>query len=340
MQNPRFLVLTGHLNDYPLPDLVGILRHQRKTGRLLIEYPSGPAAFYFQEGELVDAQVDKLSGLQAVCVALAQPGSPFNFNPLIAPTRRSIENSLQRVVSELLGCWEESPLQIETAVSERSLPPPEPRAIPASTSGDSEINALEVTAPTLTPPAASYSRVTLAMAAGGLMMAGLSTVIAVTGGFKGRAESATPASLAAKPALRVDPVSSQENGSVAPQPESQTITPDQSRGGTSVLGQSRPRVAQKGRAVLNNPAPFEAPSATALNESTQTKRNDEVNVSAPSVDVVMQIENGRVLRAAIANPRKGMDGYEALALRIARQRRYPAKKSGQETVRIRVSPPD
>jgi hypothetical protein len=99
-------------------------------------------------------------------------------------------------------------------------------------------------------------------------------------------------------------------------------------------------VAQKGRAVLNNPAPFEAPSATALNESTQTKRNDEVNVSAPSVDVVMQIENGRVLRAAIANPRKGMDGYEALALRIARQRRYPAKKSGQETVRIRVSPPD
>src|SRR5688572_11492501 len=96
MQNPRFVVLTGHLNDYPLSDLVGILRYQRKTGRLLIEYPNGPATFYFQEGELVDAQVDKLSGLQAVCVALAQPASPFNFNPLIAPARRSIENSLQR----------------------------------------------------------------------------------------------------------------------------------------------------------------------------------------------------------------------------------------------------
>ena len=346
MQNPRFVVLTGHLNDYPLPDLVGILRHQRKTGRLLIEYPSGPAAFYFQEGELVDAQVDKLSGLQAVCVALAQPGSPFNFNPLIAPTRRSIENSLQRVVSELLGCWDESPLQIETAVSERSLPPPEPRAIPASTSGDSEINALEVlTLPTLTPQGASYSRVMLAMAAAALMMAGLSTVIAVSGGFKGRAESATPASLTAKPALRVDPVSSQETGSVAPQAESRTITPEltdasNARVGTSVLGQSRPRVAQKGRALLTNEAPSEAPPPAAANESIQTNGKDEVNVSAQSVDVVMQIENGRVLRASIANPRKGMDGYEALALRIARQRRYPAKKSGQETVRIRVSPPD
>ena len=37
----------------------------------------------------------------------------------------------------------------------------------------------------------------------------------------------------------------------------------------------------------------------------------------------MQIENGRVLKASIANPRPGMDSYEALALRIARQRRLP-----------------
>ena len=113
MQHSRFLVLTGHLNDYPLSDLVGILRHQQKTGRLLIEYPNSPASFFFNEGELVDAQLDNLSGLQAVCVALAQPPSSFNFNPLIRPTRRSIENSLQKVVSELLGCWGENELEVE-----------------------------------------------------------------------------------------------------------------------------------------------------------------------------------------------------------------------------------
>ena len=66
MQNSRFVVLTGHLDDYPLSDLVGILRHQRKTGRLLIEYSIGPAMFYFQAGELVDAQLNDLSGLQAI----------------------------------------------------------------------------------------------------------------------------------------------------------------------------------------------------------------------------------------------------------------------------------
>ena len=30
MQPSRFVILTGHLNDYPLSDLVGILRHQRR----------------------------------------------------------------------------------------------------------------------------------------------------------------------------------------------------------------------------------------------------------------------------------------------------------------------
>jgi hypothetical protein len=51
----------------------------------------------------------------------------------------------------------------------------------------------------------------------------------------------------------------------------------------------------------------------------------------------MQIENGRVLKASIANPKPGMDSYEALALRIARQRRFPTTTSGAETVTISVN---
>ena len=126
MHQSRFVVLTGHLNQYPLSDLVGILRHQKKTGRLLIEYPKGPAMFFFQEGELIDARLNELSGLQAICVALAQPEAAFNFNPLIPATRRSIEPSLQRAVSELFGCWDESALQIEAATT----PQPELLALP------------------------------------------------------------------------------------------------------------------------------------------------------------------------------------------------------------------
>ena len=54
----------------------------------------------------------------------------------------------------------------------------------------------------------------------------------------------------------------------------------------------------------------------------------------------MQIENGRVLIASIANPKPGRESYEALALRIARQRRYAATVSGGQTVTIAVSPKD
>src|SRR5688572_30167130 len=127
--NDRFVVLTGHLGNYPLSDLVGILRHQRKSGRLLIEYAKGPATFFFQNGELVDARMNELTGLQAIVVALNQPDASFNFNPLIQSPRRSIEPSVQRVVSELLGCWDESALQVE--VTPVALPVrPEPLALP------------------------------------------------------------------------------------------------------------------------------------------------------------------------------------------------------------------
>src|ERR1044071_4035904 len=162
MQNERFVVLTGHLNNYPLSDLVGILRHQRKSGRLLIEYSKGPATFFFQDGELIDARMNELTGLQAICVALAQPEASFNFNPLIQSPRRSIDPSLQRAVLELFGCWDESALQIETTAPAQ----PEVLALPPA------------------QPAIVRKRSQLLIAAAFVTVVGLSTVIAVTGGFK------------------------------------------------------------------------------------------------------------------------------------------------------------
>src|SRR5687767_1405711 len=167
--NDRFVVLTGHLNNYPLPDLIGILRHQRKSGRLLIEYPKGPATFFFQNGELIDARMNELTGLQAIVVAMAQPEAAFNFNPLIQSSRRSIEPSLKRVVSELLGCWDESALQIEAMPVVREVAArPEPLALPP--------------APVRTSSLVQQRSVLLVTAV--LIGVGLSTVIAVTGGFK------------------------------------------------------------------------------------------------------------------------------------------------------------
>src|SRR5689334_7213850 len=197
MQNNRFVVLTGHLSNYPLSDLVGILRHQKKTGRLLIEYSKGPAMFFFQEGELIDARLNELTGLQAICVALGQPDAAFNFNPLIPATRRSIEPSLQRAVSGLFGCWDESVLQIETTAA----------AQPAFE---------RLTEPLALPPAPPMSRLRqrplLFMAAAVLVGVGLSTLIVVSAGFSAN----TPAAAAQAPSINVAQSPSSSVSSVPP----------------------------------------------------------------------------------------------------------------------------
>ena len=302
MQNNRFVVLTGHLSSYPLSDLVGILRHQRKSGRLLIEYPKGPATFFFQNGELIDARMNELIGLQAICVALAQPEASFNFNPLIQSPRRTIDPSFQRAVSELFGCWDETALQIESTATPPSLEAPTNSA--ASGSRTLAGRRTELLALPPGPSSLVQKRSLLLIAAAVVIVIGLSTVIAVTGGFKGNQTA--------------DASSAQNQSQSAPV--------------------AAPVEVQKAAV-----AAVVRPSRTA-SERREEKRNKPVTENKPEIDsepspaikVVMQIENGRVLKASVANHKPGMDSYEALALRIARQRRYPTTASGGETVTINV----
>ena len=283
MQNNRFVVLTGHLSNYPLSDLVGILRHQKKTGRLLIEYSKGPATFFFQDGELVDARLNDLIGLQAICVALAQPDAAFNFNPLIPPTRRSIEPSLQRAVSELFGCWDESTLQIETTAATR----------PAFERRDE---------PLALPPAPPISqlrqRPLIFMAAAVLIGIGLSTVIVITAG-------STPNAPVVAAEAPLAPV--------AQSPSVSSVSPV--------------------RPLVSSTKPKPRPPKTS-----HTDHTEKTEPKHEPIKVVMQIENGRVLNASVANHKAGLDSYETMALRIARQRRYPNTVSGGQTVTISVSP--
>lgn len=289
MQNERFVVLTGHLSNYPLADLVGILRHQRKSGRLLIEYAKGPATFFFQNGELIDARMNELTGLQAICVALAQPEASFNFNPLIQSSRRSIEASYRRAVAELFGCWDDSFAQIETAVASQ----PEVLALPPA------------------PPVIVRKRSLFLIGAAIAIAVGLSIVIALIGGLNNNAAAET----AVQPnQTHVAPVAAE---SEAPKPPVATV--------------SKPNRKEEKRTKP------EVKSDTESVAEAQPVKEPEPEPTSQSIKVVMQIENGRVLKAAIANPKPGMDSYEALALRIARQRRYPATANGGQTVTINVS---
>jgi len=293
MQNERFVVLTGHLSNYPLSDLVGILRHQRKSGRLLIEYAKGPATFFFQNGELIDARLNELTGLQAICVALAQPEASFNFNPLIQSSRRSIEPSLQRAVAELFGCWDENFAQIEIAAA----PQPEPLALPPA------------------PPVTVRKRSLFLIVAAIVLAIALSLVIALIGGVNNNAAAETAVQASE---THVAPVVTEPEPAKAP-----------------VATVVKPKSIERKEEKRTKP---EVKSETEAVAEAQPVVKEPEPASPQSIRVVMQIENGRVLKASIANPKPGMDSYEALALRIARQRRYPATANGGETVTITVGP--
>jgi hypothetical protein len=55
--------------------------------------------------------------------------------------------------------------------------------------------------------------------------------------------------------------------------------------------------------------------------------------------VRLEVEKGRVARSFVVEHRQGMEAYEALALKIARQRRYSESASGQETIAVRINEP-
>ena len=143
------------------------------------------------------------------------------------------------------------------------------------------------------------------LAAAVLIGVGLSTVIAITGGF-----SANPPVVAAEAPRAV----------VQQNPPSPSMS-----SASSVL-------------PIHSAKPKPRPKTSNTDNTDNTEKTESAAPKDQPISVVMQIENGRVLKAAIANPKPGRESYEALALRIARQRRYAPSVSGGQTVTIAVSP--
>jgi hypothetical protein len=220
-----------------------------------------------------------MGGLQAVLVALSQPNASFNFNPLIQPPRHSINESSQKVILELLGCWEEKTIDVESApgngrafstqAQEGSVPPPVPdfETLPKA----KEVLALPPSS--LELAARRRNRRVLIGSAIISLLVSLITVVAITRWL-----------------VRRD-------------------------------------------------------LAAALSETTgDSRRNADgrglAGAGAQTVSVIVQVEKGRVSKAFVEEPRPGLEAYEALALRIARSRRYSQTASGQETVSIKINSPE
>ncbi|HEX8117293.1 MAG TPA: DUF4388 domain-containing protein [Pyrinomonadaceae bacterium] len=318
IERTQFVVLTGHTDEQPLPDLIGRLRVQRKSGRLQVEYGDGPGSFFFEDGQMVDARLGELRGVEALYAALALEGGSFNFNPLVRPPERNIDRQGQQFIRDLVEAPrreglaeirlaggaqgggqvtlpERAPLQLGPG-AEELLAPLQDR-----------LSAVEIV---IESTARRFSRERLAYAVVIGFLVGLSVVTTLHvlyGPFFGQRSEP----LADRPAVREQPPAVE----AAPAPNANLAAPT---------------------ASTSEPAP-PVPSAASV---VGSRRFD--GVPAPRreyvVEVLVEVKNGRVTDARVWNPRPGASPYESVALKMARDRTYPDNFTGGERVKIRVKP--
>ncbi len=83
-------LLSGSLEEIPLPDIARLFQSTRKTGRLALASGRSTGSIYFDKGEIVDCQSVNMSGLDALKhVALFNRGS-FEFFDGMSPASQTL----------------------------------------------------------------------------------------------------------------------------------------------------------------------------------------------------------------------------------------------------------
>lgn len=348
------MALTGQLIDLSLVELIEFFCSQRKSGRLKVMYPQSPAYFYIQQGTLVDAKIGSLSGVDAVYYAMTLENASFKFSAAFEPTRRTIHQPWTAVALEGLRRIDEG-IKPSEPFSAVSTSEPEDESEEAETvAGSTQVESSTVVAQDESAAVPMSLMVEKASAPGRRNLfifsaAAVVLLISVTalGSFAGwfaQGKSASAATASSQPdANAVSKSDEQAIGNSNPD-EGQAAQVEASNGAenadasapvesAAALAAKREREARE-RDRLKNNWPADQ-SQTVQPEQTQAaapapEKKPEPAKPAPKT-VTVQVtydEAGRVTQAS---------GGDPTALRIARQKRFPAGKAGSTTVTIPIN---
>jgi hypothetical protein len=361
------MALTGELSDLSLAELIEFFCNQRKTGRLKVMYPIGPGYFYLQAGSVVHARIGELRGIEAVYCALTLSNASFTFSPAFEAPEHTINQPWTSVVLEGLRRMDEGILPSNPFPEESSSPvepivetivetvtAAEPEIAVAVEEPAREIEApkdapieLPIVAPVAMPAflaaAENESRrkmkpwtLVAVVFAVILVLAGIGVPWVMHARNKAAQAVAEPGTLPAASAETSAPATSPGETSPVPTPDETVVPPTNSAEAEQFAKRQREaRAKERARA--------EAGDASALTSTVQpqaTSTSNSANPSSPKTQssptsagkkVTVQVtydENGRVTQAS---------GGDANALRIARQKRFPAGKGGSATVTIPIN---
>ena len=350
------MALTGELSDLSLAELIEFFCNQRKTGRLKVTYTVGPGYFYLQSGSVVHARIGVLRGIEAVYYALTLPNASFAFSPAFDAPEQTINQPWTSVVLEGLRRMDEGikpgdPFPeghhaAEVRAEETRVA--EPRTLPQNVLAESEAmpvpnQKLEkplFKAPvTDLPDMGTFLSQTDSPSRFGpwKVIAAVALVvvtIAVPWGWYARSKAARLTNEAqAAPApnsLPVTPPVTTIVTSELPAP-SDSVAPSTSEAADLAAKRAREARLRERAARAQETSTTLGPSQptpAAVNSSTGKSQSLSAAGSKKATVQVTYDENGRVTQAS---------GGDATALRIARQKRFPAGKAGSATITIPIN---
>ncbi len=333
------MALTGELSDLSLAELIEFFCNQRKSGRLRLIYSIGPGYFYLQAGSVVHARIGSLRGIEAVYYALTLPNASFTFSPVFEAPEHTINQPWTSVVLEGLRRMDEGVepgnpfLEHDDRPEEEESDPIEEVPLAISYNKEDLLSEIlsgpevEAMGDFLSRPESQSHwmkkpwKLGAAFAAVALIVA----VVGVPWGLYARSK-------AAKVVNGAQPSSSQPaatNQSVAAPAASETSEPVPNSDAADLAAKRQREERAKERAKAQEAAkslvkdtPVATNTPTAKTQSSPTSGAKKVTVQ------VTYDENGRVTQAS---------GGDATALRIARQKRFPAGKAGSATITIPIN---
>ena len=317
------MALTGHLSDLSLSELIEFFCNQRKTGQLKVLYPQGPGYFYLQTGSVIDARIGVLRGIDAVYYALTLPNAKFEFGAECEPAERTINQPWTQVVLEGLRRLDEG------IVPTTAYPPDYHEESDARDSQPDgafrELEILRVPSFLSFIGSAPMGKRKFAIA-GAVAFAVIASVaaIGVPAGWYGRAKASAVAGQPATAADVAQPAAPVVTTSELAGPSQGSHPGDRADEATLAAKRQREKDKAKAReekAALTQPAAGSTPPAGVATESAKSGPK-KITVT------VTYDESGRVTQAS---------GGDASAVRIARQKRFPAGKAGSATVTIPIN---
>jgi hypothetical protein len=328
------MALSGQLSDLSLAELIEFFCNQRKTGRLKVAYERAPGYFYFDRGDLVDAKIASLNGIEAIYYALTLANASFKFSPAFEPTRRSIHQPWTRVTLEGLRRLDEGIKPKEPTVEEGVTYTEDPDGVDEKAAEIEFDGSLPLPLALMVDNASGGGRRKMVFAGVALAVVALVAVIGIPAGWYGKGKVAVQAQPAAPSPEAQAPTASSEPSQAEPQSEQSPAAPEASDAASmndaNALAARRAREARdRARAAEAADRAATAGSPTAPVASEVAKKPDLVKPGPKMVSVqVSYDEAGRVTQTS---------GGDGTAQRIARQKRFPAGKAGSTTITIPIN---